>query len=161
MPFGKPKFIQAIKKIGGNAGPKPEPAPARIEHKQALQKAGIPDEDQINDYGFDAELSREVREFRQLLLELYKLNVYLSSLKRVYEANRRDVEDTRMKAQAALKELQITASGWHQNGRYWSPEEYAMVEEIVRRVSDMTPVESRYSNKNNNNNNNNNSLPRR
>jgi len=144
MPFGKPKFIQAIKKIGGNSGPKPEPAPLRIEQKQARQRAGTYEEEGSDDYGFDVDFARDVREFRQLLLELYKLNVYLSSLKNVYEANRGDVEDTRLKAEAALKDLQSMAKTWHQQSGAWKLEEYKMVEEIFRRVSAIEHVKSSY-----------------
>ena len=152
MPFGKPKLFQAIKKIGSTSGPKPEPAPARIEAKLEQRKNGGPEEDQTDDYGFDVDIARDVREFRQLLLELYKLNVYLSSLKKVYEANRADVEDTRLKAQAALKDLQSMALSWHQNSRAWDVEEYKMIEEIFTRVSQIVPVPTKY---------NSSSLPRR
>jgi hypothetical protein len=82
----------------------------------------------------------EPRECRQLLREMYAMNVWIKNCTFAFEANKPLVKEKEERAAAALTDLRRRVEGWLELEGEWNEKEMKVIWEIYELVKQMQPV---------------------
>src|ERR1700760_208457 len=82
----------------------------------------------------------EPRECRQLLRELYAMNVFIMNCTHVFEANKPLIKEKEERASAALTDLRLKVETWLAIEGQWTPDEMKTILEIHELIKEMQPM---------------------
>jgi hypothetical protein len=87
----------------------------------------------------------EPRECRQLLREMYAMNILIMNSTHVFEANKPLIKEKEERAAAALTDLRIKVESWLAVEGEWTPKELKTILEIHEIIKQMQPVPVRFN----------------
>jgi hypothetical protein len=105
---------------------RPAPLPSYAETVPHNPREGIP--------------ASEPRQCRQLLRELYAMNIFIMNCTHVFEANKPLIREKEQRAEAALTDLRQKTESWLAAEGEWSPKELKIILEIHEQIKQMQPV---------------------
>jgi hypothetical protein len=105
---------------------RPAPLPSYAETIPHNPREGIP--------------PSEPRQCRQLLRELYAMNIFIMNCTHVFEANKPLIREKEQRAAAALTDLRRKVESWLAAEGEWSPKELKLIMEIHEQIKEMQPV---------------------